>query len=387
MRQLSCKVSAAIVVLALVATYALVSYGSARARQGYHAPDIAASVQANELAIAASRADQLAIAASRTHGFVLVPMARGSMPSACANGVLLGGTKYKKGEGGWWLCEDDLPTPTNVKGKQVTAEEPNRHADDEFCRLCKPGEDVSDPATGGCAQHCSENGFCGHTVSYMPARGGRDCSGVAGAAPCVVYSFGINDDWSFDKDASDTYGCQVHGFDPSPHGLASKEAFEAATTKRKYHAWGLGATDTVHKPGEVPFRWPGIGYMAHTNTLPWHLKTVSTTMHELGHAKITVLKMDVEGAEWYAVQDMVKSNLISGKKIKQFCVELHFDPLKYRVITSGRPDGGFGVAQIAPDDMNYIELLQTLMREGLTLWKWKLNADDPNCVEASFKVN
>jgi hypothetical protein len=35
---------------------------------------------------------------------------------------------------------------------------------------------------------------------------------------------GVNDDWSFDKDASDVYGCEVHGFDPSPAGLASMAA-------------------------------------------------------------------------------------------------------------------------------------------------------------------
>ena len=69
--------------------------------------------------------------------------------------------------------------------------------------------------------------------------------------------------------------------------------------------------------------------MTYANSDVWALKTVSSTMHKLEHDAITVLKMDVEGAEWYAVEDMVKSKLIANHKISQFCVELHFDPAKY----------------------------------------------------------
>ncbi|KAJ8308084.1 hypothetical protein KUTeg_012958 [Tegillarca granosa] len=33
--------------------------------------------------------------------------------------------------------------------------------------------------------------------------------------PCLVYSFGINNDFSFDDDVANTYGCKVNSFDPS----------------------------------------------------------------------------------------------------------------------------------------------------------------------------
>lgn len=38
------------------------------------------------------------------------------------------------------------------------------------------------------------------------------------------------------------------------------------------------------------------------------------------------------------------------------------------------------------DDMDYIGLLGTLIDQGLTLWQWKFNSYDHNCVEASFIV-
>lgn len=214
--------------------------------------------------------------------------------------------------------------------------------------------------------------------------------GLGKDAGCVVYSFGINDDWTFDKAISEKYGCITNGFDPSPAGLASKSAYEKDTAMRKYSNWGLGTADKTYGIGEVPFRWPGIGYLTLSNTQPWALKTVSGTMRALGHSKVTVLKMDVEGAEWFAVEDMVKSRLIADGKVEQFCVELHFHPKRYKVMTipDGEPGaGGFAVIGTSPDDMDYIGLLKRLLDEGLTLWTWKYNADDKNCVEASFIVD
>jgi hypothetical protein len=35
-----------------------------------------------------------------------------------------------------------------------------------------------------------------------------------GAEKCVVYSYGLGADWSFDNTA-EAWGCEVHGFDPS----------------------------------------------------------------------------------------------------------------------------------------------------------------------------
>lgn len=66
----------------------------------------------------------------------------------------------------------------------------------------------------------------------------------------------------------------------------------------RYHTWGVGARDGHFGVGAVPFRWPGIGYLKLKNSQPWELKTISSTMQTLGHDKLTVLKMDIEGAEW-----------------------------------------------------------------------------------------
>ena len=51
-----------------------------------------------------------------------------------------------------------------------------------------------------------------------------------------------------------------------------------------------------------------------------------------------------------------------------------------------KASGGFSVIQIADDDMDYVGLLGTLIDQGLTMWQWKFNSYDSNCVEASFIV-
>jgi len=216
---------------------------------------------------------------------------------------------------------------------------------------------------------------------FVCAEGFKD----APAGSCIVYSMGVNDDWSFDKAASDKYGCQVHGFDPSDAGLASMKAYTTGSDLRKYHIWGVGGKDGDYAVGTVPFRWPGIGYLTLSNNMPWSLKTVSSTMKELQHAAITLLKMDVEGAEWFAIEDLVNSKIIDGRGALQFAAELHFDPKRY-IISMDEPSKGFRVTQTADDDMDYIGLLSTLIDQGLTMWKWNFNSYDSNCVEVSFIV-
>ena len=163
------------------------------------------------------------------------------------------------------------------------------------------------------------------------------------------------------------------------------ESYTKGTDKRKYHTWGLGGKDGDYAIGTVPFRWPGIGYLTLSNNMPWSLKTVSSTMKTLNHVAITVLKMDVEGAEWFAIEDLVNSKIIEHRRASQFAVELHFDPAKYTLIEDAE-SGGFTVVQLADDDMDYIGLLGTLIDQGLTLWQWKFNSYDHNCVEACFIV-
>jgi hypothetical protein len=49
------------------------------------------------------------------------------------------------------------------------------------------------------------------------------------------------------------------------------------------------------------------------------VKTVTTAMRELGHSRIDLLKLDIEGAEYPVLRDIIRSQL----DIQQLLVEFH----------------------------------------------------------------
>ena len=64
---------------------------------------------------------------------------------------------------------------------------------------------------------------------------------------CVVYSFGIATDWSFDDEMA-MKGCEVHAFDPTLDLTSTFKRMEIkGTGAAKFHMWGLGGgiTDTI----------------------------------------------------------------------------------------------------------------------------------------------
>ncbi|XP_067664798.1 probable methyltransferase-like protein 24 [Haliotis asinina] len=130
--------------------------------------------------------------------------------------------------------------------------------------------------------------------------------------PCLVYSFGIWNDWSFD-DAMGALGCEVHSFDPS----IGKTSFNRSKNVH-FHDLGLSGrdSDTYVPTKDI--------YVKKTTT--WKVRRLKTIMEMLGHTNrhLDILKIDIETSEWPAVKDIVASGLFS--KVRQFAVEWHLFP-------------------------------------------------------------
>ena len=122
---------------------------------------------------------------------------------------------------------------------------------------------------------------------------------------CVVYSFGSNGDTSFEAAILNRTSCAVFTFDPTlaPEVQATVEAVPGITFK----AVGLSAVDGNAVIGG--------------HTLP--VRTLATLMKENEHAWIDLLKIDVEGAEWEALESLVAQSSGQALPITQAQVEFH----------------------------------------------------------------
>ena len=127
-----------------------------------------------------------------------------------------------------------------------------------------------------------------HDVKYRPR-----------SPPCLIYSFGIAGDWTFDEQSSQTYGCRVFSFDPT-----------------------IGFKNHKHSD-LVWFYGIGIDAKTYINKRNWKLMPLDSIMQLLKHASLTIdiLKMDVEGSEWPALRQMLDSKVLNN--VRQLNLELH----------------------------------------------------------------
>ncbi|KAK3083994.1 hypothetical protein FSP39_006412 [Pinctada imbricata] len=136
--------------------------------------------------------------------------------------------------------------------------------------------------------------------------GGYDvCEDQRPNPPCLVYSFGIRNDFSFDDDVARRYGCEVHSFDPG----MERKSFRHSD-KVFFYDTGIAGKDS--------------------DDANWRLRRLSSIKRELNHTnvsmidfsrRIDILKIDTEGAEWDALIDMHQTGELG--KIPQILLEFH----------------------------------------------------------------
>lgn len=142
----------------------------------------------------------------------------------------------------------------------------------------------------------------------------------------VIYSFGVGEDVSFDLKLIEHYQLHVHGFDPSPRSIEWL-AGQNLSGNFHFHPYGLAARDgsiTFSEPAEANIH--SLKIIDSTREGETGLKThklevhrLSTVMQKLGHEHIDILKMDIEGAEYGVIDDI----LVTGLPITQILIEFH----------------------------------------------------------------
>ena len=125
------------------------------------------------------------------------------------------------------------------------------------------------------------------------------CAELKPRGPCTFYSYGIQQDYTFDTAMADDWGCKGVALDPS------------VTHPSKLHQ-------------KVTFHNIAARTMDATEDAQWDLVTTVPGLKKfLGHDRIDVLKMDCEGCEYALAQDILLEDPGFLHAVDQLAIEIH----------------------------------------------------------------
>lgn len=139
----------------------------------------------------------------------------------------------------------------------------------------------------------------------------------------VVYSFGIGEDVSFDLSLMGKYGVSVFAFDPTPRSVVWLRSQTLPSGFRHFEC-ALGARDgtaVFYAPRDPLHVSHSLIQKRHdeTRSVQVPVKRLETIARELGHRRIDILKMDIEGAEYEIIRNLGRT----GLEIPQIVLEFH----------------------------------------------------------------
>lgn len=138
----------------------------------------------------------------------------------------------------------------------------------------------------------------------------------------VIYSAGIGLDISVDLALIRQYCCTVHAFDPTPQ-VQTWLAAQDLPSEFRFHPVGIADFDGVADF----FLPPRPDFLSHSmvasrqysaDSIRVPVKKLSSVMKELGHKRIDVLKMDIEGAEYAVMLDLIRDRIEVGQILVEF---------------------------------------------------------------------
>ena len=132
----------------------------------------------------------------------------------------------------------------------------------------------------------------------------------------IVYSGGAGEDISFDLKIFDMYECHVHIFDPTPRSIKYSEKIIRENELEDYisfYPYGISDKDCQEQfwgpanPKAVSHSCihglkVASGFVAECKSIP-------SIMKDLKHNHIDLLKLDIEGAEFKVINNIIENNI------------------------------------------------------------------------------
>ena len=137
----------------------------------------------------------------------------------------------------------------------------------------------------------------------------------------ICYLVGVGEDISFDLALMERFGCAIHGFDPTPRAIEYIDVQARNVRDYRFHPLGLWSDDSIqrfYEPSKVEHVSHSIVNLQQTsNYFEASCRRLSSMMAELGHSRLDLLKIDIEGAEYVVLQSVIDD----GLDITTICVE------------------------------------------------------------------
>jgi FkbM family methyltransferase len=139
-----------------------------------------------------------------------------------------------------------------------------------------------------------------------------------------LYSLGVGDDISFDLSLIEKYGVKVYAFDPTPKSIrwVRSQRLPKDFYFYEYAVLDYDGTATFYPPDDptwVSYTISAHQYATAHRAIESPTRRLGSILRELGHHRIDILKMDIEGSEYAVIKDM----LHSGIDVSQLLVEFH----------------------------------------------------------------
>ena len=133
-------------------------------------------------------------------------------------------------------------------------------------------------------------------------------------ASSICYCAGVGEDISFDLALIERFGCKVEAFDPTPEAktyVTGLPDVPAALRLHEYGLWSNNETLRFYAPRDpgVDISHSVVNLQGTETYFEAPVKNLQTIMQELGHTRIDLLKMDIEGAEHVVLENMEAANI------------------------------------------------------------------------------
>ena len=140
-------------------------------------------------------------------------------------------------------------------------------------------------------------------------------------ADAVCYCVGVGEDISFDLALMERFGCAVHAFDPTPRAIDFVRQNASDVPRFHFHPVGVWERDEqlrFYAPSNPAHVSHSVMNLQQTDAFfEAPCRSLESLMKQLGHARIDLLKLDIEGAEHRVIAAMLEH----GVTVKVLCVE------------------------------------------------------------------